>query len=226
MVPRFTYHYVTDATSKDPKTGLAKSYDIDGVPLTTYLINNAIESESNHHWMGLVVLAMGLMALAARTGKAPWAEYWPLLLIGIAAFIFLLADTESWPVGPKNFWVAWENPEVFQHRLAGFVCIGFAFFELQVRKERQENGRLTLVFPLMCALGGAVLLTHSHAITNVKENSLIELSHAPLGVFAVLAGWSRWLELRLPEGHRAIPSWIWPACFVLIGLGLLNYREV
>jgi len=52
------------------------------------------------------------------------------------------------------------------------------------------------------------------------------LSHVPLGVTAVLAGWSRWLELRLPQAHRAIPSWIWPACFVLIGLGLLNYREM
>ena len=169
---------------------------------------------------------MGLMALLARTGKAPWAEYWPLLLMGIAAFIFLLADTESWPVGPKSYWVAWANPEVFQHRLAGFVCVGFAFFELRIRKQRRENDRLTLVFPLMCALGGAVLLTHSHPTTNVKENLLVELSHVPLGVTAVLAGWSRWLELRLPQAHRAIPSWIWPACFVLIGLGLLNYREM
>lgn len=226
VVPRLNYRYVTDASNRDPKTGRAKGYDVDGLPLTTYLINNAIESESNHHWMGLIVLAMGLMALLARTGKVPWAKRWPLLLIGVAAFIFLLADTESWPVGPKNYWVAWADPEVFQHRLAGFVCIGFALFESRVRKAPRENDRMTLVFPLMCALGGAVLLTHSHAVTNVKENLLVELSHVPLGVFAVLAGWSRWLELRLPEGHRAAPSWIWPACFVLIGLGLLNYREM
>ena len=74
--------------------------------------------------------------------------------------------------------------------------------------------------------GGAVLLTHQHAISNVKENSLVELSHVPMGVPAVFAGWARWLELRLPRENRAIASWIWPICFVLIGAGLLNYREM
>ena len=71
-----------------------------------------------------------------------------------------------------------------------------------------------------------MLLTHSHAITNVKEEMLAELSHMPLGVLGVMAGWSRWLELRLPPKDRAIPAWIWPVCFVLIGVGLLNYREI
>ena len=85
---------------------------------------------------------------------------------------------------------------------------------------------MALVFPLMCAAGGAVLLTHQHAISNVKENLLVELTHVPMGVVAVFAGWARWLELRLPEEDRAIPSWIWPFCFVLIGAGLLNYREM
>jgi putative copper resistance protein D len=83
-----------------------------------------------------------------------------------------------------------------------------------------------MVFPLMCAVGGAVLLTHSHGFAYVKENLLVELSHVPMGVIAVFAGWARWLELRLPQNDRAIPAWIWPACFILIGAGLLNYREI
>jgi len=202
------------------------AYDIDGVPLTWQRIASSEESESNHHWMGIVVLAMGLLALLARTGKAPWAEYWPLLLIGIAIFIFVRADTESWPVGPQGFWACWLKPEVFQHRAAALVCIGFAFFELRVRRKGQANSPMALVFPLMCAAGGALLLTHSHPITSVKENLLIELSHVPMGVFAVFAGWARWLELRLPAEDRAISAWIWPVCFVLIGAGLLNYREI
>ena len=228
-VPRLNYHFIpeTDPATGEPLQAAAvKAVNVDGVPLTPRLINNSIESESNHHWMGLVVLAMGLLALLARTGKAPWAEYWPLLLIGIAIFIFLLADTECWPVGWKGFWACWADPEVFQHRMAGIVCVGFAVFELRVRKQKKENDPWAMVFPLMCALGGAVLLTHSHAIVNVKENLLVELSHVPMGLIAVFAGWARWLELRLPEKDRAIPSWIWPACFVLIGLGLLNYREM
>jgi putative copper resistance protein D len=232
-VPRLSYAYLAEAGSTAGEsasgavlTGVAPRYDIDGRALTPQNISDAIESESNHHWMGLVVLAMGLLALLARTGKAPWAEYWPLLLIGIAVFIFLQADTQCWPVGPVGFWACWTNPEVFQHRIAAFVCVGFGVFEVLARKQRKANDPLALVFPLMCALGGAVLLTHSHAITNVKENMLVELSHVPMGVAAVFAGWSRWLEVRLPEKYNRIPSWVWPVCFVLIGVGLLNYREM
>ena len=232
-IPRLTYEYVAEAATPEPAAAAGATspqkqptYNVDGVPLTTRLINNSIESESNHHWMGVVVLAMGLLALLARTGKAPWAEYWPLLLIGIAIFIFLQADTECWPVGWKSFGACWADPEVFQHRLAALVCVGFAVFELRVRQQKRDGGKMALVFPLMCAAGGAVLLTHQHAISNVKENLLVELSHVPMGVIAVFAGWARWLELRLPEENRAIPSWIWPICFVLIGAGLLNYREM
>ena len=76
-------------------------------------------SEYNHHWMGMIVIAMGILALLARTGQAPWAEYWPLLMIGIAIFIFLRGDPECWPLGPKSFWATWANPEIFQHRAGG-----------------------------------------------------------------------------------------------------------
>jgi putative copper resistance protein D len=214
------------ATVSELPNKIPVAYNTDGQRLTAQTIAWAMESESNHHWMGLVVLAMGLLALLARTGKANWAEYWPLLLVGIAIFIFVQADTECWPVGWKGFWECWANPEAFQHRLAALVCIAFAVFELRVRKRRRENDRMALIFPLMCAAGGAVLLTHSHAITNVKENLLVELSHVTMGLLAVFAGWARWLELRLPPADRKIPSWIWPICLVLIGAGLLNYREM
>jgi putative copper resistance protein D len=224
-MPRLAYRYVRAASGAGPAPA-ALAYNVDGVPLSPRLINYAIESESNHHWIGLVVLAMGLLAVLARTGRAPWAQYWPLLLIGIAVFIFLQADSECWPIGWKGFGACWVDPEVFQHRIAAVVCVGFGVFELRVRKRMKENNSLALVFPLMTAVGGAILLTHSHAISNVKESLLVELSHVPMGVLAVFAGWSRWLELRLPEKDRAIPSWIWPVCFVLIGAMLLNYREM
>jgi putative copper resistance protein D len=231
-LPRLKYEYVAEAgsTRREPNTKTpvavpSHARDVNGVLLSAYQINNAIESESNHHWMGLVVLAMGLLALLARTGTT-WAEYWPLLLIGITLFIFIQADTECWPAGPQGFWACWAHPEDFQHRIAGLVCVGFAIFEARVRRRCKTDDPLALVFPLMCAVGGAVLLTHSHAISNVKENLLVELNHIPMGILAVFAGWTRWLELRLPEGDRGIPSWIWPACFVLIGMGLLNYREM
>jgi putative copper resistance protein D len=57
---------------------------------------------------------------------------------------------------------------------------------------------------------------------------LAELSHTPLAVLGVTAAWSRWLELRLPAENRArfAMAGIWPVCFLLIGVVLLNYREM
>jgi copper resistance protein D len=105
------------------------------------------------------------------------------------------------------------------------LCIGFAIFELRVRRTPGQAGWPALIFPMICAAGAALLLTHSHDNSNLREEMLAEFSHTPMAVLGVMAGWSRWLELRLPEEDRGYASWIWPVCFVLIGAGLLNYRE-
>ena len=52
--------------------------------------------------------------------------------------------------------------------------------------------------------GGVLLLAHTHAIGNVKEALLVELSHLPLAVLAVIGGCARWTELRGPE---ALTRW-------------------
>jgi len=196
------------------------------MPVSRGDLNDMRWSEYNHHWLGLIVVAMGVHAVLARTGRAPWAEYWPLLMIGIAIFIFVRGDPECWPTGPRSFWATWAKPEVFQHRVAALVCIAFAIFELRVRRRPADGSILPLIFPLLCAVGAALLLTHSHGTAYMREESLAELSHVPMGVLGVMAGWSRWLELRLPAEDRTIPSWVWPVCFVLIGVGLVNYREI
>jgi len=212
--------------SDDDPTRKTIAYTSEGSPLSIRSIADKQWSEYNHHWMGVIVLGMGLLALLARTGHAKWAENWPLLMIGIGIFIFFRGDPDTWPLGPKSFWATWADPEIFQHRAAALLCIAFAIFELRVRRNPAHQGVLPLIFPLLCAVGAALLLTHSHGTTNVREETLAELSHTPLAVAGVVAGWSRWLELRLPTEDRAIPSWIWPLCFVIIGAGLLNYREL
>lgn len=184
-------------------------------------------SEYNHHWAGLVVLMIGFLAFAARAGHAPWARNWPLMFLGLAAFLFFRNDPDTWPIGPNGFWESFADPEVVQHRVFLVLIIVFAIFEWGVQTGRVISQRAALVFPIVCALGGALLLTHSHALGNIKEELLVELSHVPLALLGVAAGWSRWLELRLPaeDRTRRVLSWIWPVCFILIGAVLLNYRE-
>jgi putative copper resistance protein D len=182
-------------------------------------------SEYNHNWSGLLVAAMGILAVLARSGRAPWARHWPLAFVGLAVFLLLRADPENWPLGPNGFFESFSAADVTQHRIFVLLILIFAAFEWGVQNNKFKSKVPALVFPAVCALGGAVLLTHSHAVGNLKEETLIELTHIPLAIFAVIAGWTRWMEIRLPDFQRSLTSRIWPVCFVLIGMALLFYRE-
>ena len=185
-------------------------------------------SEYNHHWSGLFVLAIGVLSLLNQAGLR-WARHWPLLFLGLAAFLFVRSDPEVWPLGEIGFFASFRDIEVLQHRLFVLLIAAFGIFEWRVRTGHDVKPWARLVFPLLCAGGGVLLLTHSHAIANLKDQLLIELTHTPLALTGIVAGWSRWLELRLdptanPVAQR-IAGWVWPVCFILVGCMLLNYRE-
>ena len=83
-------------------------------------------------------------------------------MIGIAVFIFLRGDPECSPWAQRVSGRHGPRPKSFQHRAAAFICIAFAIFELRVRRNPAQQGMLPLIFPLICAVGAALLLTHSH----------------------------------------------------------------
>jgi putative copper resistance protein D len=198
------------------------------VPGQSYSPNTPADiawSEYNHHWAGIVVLAAGFLATGASFSKWRWTRHWPLAFIGLAVFLFLRADAENWPLGPRGFWESFLAAEVLQHRIFVLLIVVFAVFEWGIQTGRLSSQRAAMVFPMVCALGGVLLLAHTHSLGNVKEELLAELSHIPLGLAAILAGWSRWLELRLPDKNRFIPAKIWPICLVLVGIILMLYRE-
>ena len=182
-------------------------------------------SEYNHHWAGIMVLLIGLLALAERAGIAPWARHWPLIFIALAVFLFLRSDPEVWPLGDIGLIESFRDPEVVQHRIFVALIAGFGIFEWRVRTGRIRAPGAALVFPLISALGGALLLTHSHALSNVKDQLLIEITHVPLALLGITAGWARWLELRLGPPWNRAAAWVWPIAFVLVGVVLLLYRE-
>jgi putative copper resistance protein D len=183
-------------------------------------------SEFNHHWAGLVVLLAGILALLSRLRFAGWARHWPLAFAALALFLFLRADPENWPLGPRPFWASFSQTDVLQHRLYAVLVAGFAVFEWGAQTGRWKSARAAWVFPAVCALGGALLLLHAHALGNVKDALLIEISHTPIALLGVTAAWARWLELRLLDRRDAgIASRVWPVCLMLVGLILVNYRE-
>ncbi|HEY6305359.1 MAG TPA: CopD family protein [Candidatus Angelobacter sp.] len=200
-----------------------------GLPLPSIHVPNAPAdiawSEYNHHWAGVFVLLVGLLAGVAQTRRFSGARYWPLLFIGLAALIFLRADPEGWPLGADSFSESIQDGGVLQHKAFAVLLVMFAIFELRVQLGKRSFPAAVYVFPAVCALGGALLLTHAHVLDNLKEQLLVELSHTPIAIAAVLAGWSRWLQVRLLKDDSMLAARIWPVCFVAIGAILLNYRE-
>jgi putative copper resistance protein D len=181
-------------------------------------------SEYNHHWAGIMVLLVGLAALLDATGRVRLARHWPLVFLGLAGFILVRSDPEVWPLGGIGVLEGLRDPEVVQHKLAGLLVVGFALAEWWVRLGR-IRGRLRYVLPSAMVAGGILLLTHTHAISNIKEALLVELSHLPLAVLAVVGGCARFAELRGPAEVSRVARWVWPVCLVLIGMLLILYRE-
>lgn len=182
-------------------------------------------SEYNHHWAGLILLVMGALAVLARYRNFAYARHWPLACIGLAVFLLLRADPENWPLGPNGFWESFTSADVAQHRFFILLIVLFAAFEWGVQTGRLASEKAALVFPAICSIGGALLLTHTHALYNTREELLAELSHVPLAWLAVLAGWARWLDIRLPPHSPRIAARIWPVSLLLVGVVLLLYRE-
>ncbi len=188
--------------------------------------NDIAWSEYNHHWAGLIVALAGVLALLSRYRRFRWARYWPLSFAALAVLILLRADAEGWPLGPRSFWKTFSEPDVLVHRLAALLVLLFAVFECGVQAGKIRAVWATFVFPAMCALGAALLLTHSHGLANVKEELLGEITHSGVALLGLTAGWARWLELRLPEQRSSrIAAMVWPLFLMLAGLLLLDYRE-
>jgi putative copper resistance protein D len=184
-------------------------------------------SEYNHHWAGLIVLTAGLLALISRHRWAHWARFWPLTFVGLAVFIILRADPENWPLGPRPFWQSFSAPDVLQHRFGAIMVLVFAAFECAVQAGKLRARWATYVFPAMCAVGAAMLMTHEHSPTDAKQALLAEMSHTSIALVGITAGWGRWLELRLPACRMAtVSGYLSPLCLTVAGLILLNYREI
>ena len=190
-------------------------FDIDVVGVSVF----------NHRFAGILLVAMALLAIAERAGVARWARNWPLLMLVLGVFVGVHADRQAWPFGRMGFVESFVDPEIIQHRIAGVLVCAFAFFEWAVRTERLPPARAGLVFPGVSLLGGALLVLHSHAGVGIKYEFLIQLTHLPIAILGVLAGASRWLELRLPGREGRALGWIWPPALLGIGLILVGYWE-
>jgi putative copper resistance protein D len=182
-------------------------------------------SEFGHNVSGLFILALGVLATLEGNGWARWARHWPLLIVGLTGFVAWSLDPEGWQTGRVGFWEHLLSPEVLQHRLMLALTALFGIAEWWVRTARGARSRWRYAFPLVCLASGTLLLTHVHEVGDAKSAFLMELAHLPLGLVLLVAGWARWLELRLPPASGARYGRVWGPALALFGLLLVFYRE-
>lgn len=186
-------------------------------------------SDYNHSVAGIFLTAMGLVAMLSYVRRFSWAQYWPLGFIGLSIFLFFRSDAETWPLGPIGFWEStFGNGEVFQHRIATLLAFVLGYMELRARTDPKAQ-KLRYLFPVLCAFGGILLLTHAHAEFELKSEFLIQSTHTTMGLLAVIMASGRWLELRLatPQGYveGRIAGFVAILAMFSIGNILMFYRE-
>jgi putative copper resistance protein D len=191
-------------------------------------------SNYNHNISGIFLTVMSFFAMLSYL-KSPGAffdrffaliKFWPFGFVLLGIFLFFRSDAETWPLGPIGFWEStFNNGEVLQHRIATLLVFVLGIIEIRARMQSNQNPRLPLVFPVLAAFGGLMLLTHSHVGFQAKSAFLIQVGHTAMGVFALILATGRWLELKLDKPGKDIAGFVSVAALFQMGLILMFYRE-
>ena len=181
-------------------------------------------SNYSHNAAGLILLVMSLASLAGPTLGVRFSRHWPLGLLGLAAFIYLRASANegTWPFGDTP--IAAVDAEGLQHRIAALLVVAMGLLEWRARGSRPGTP-LTYFFPVLCFVGAALLLTHSHRTFQLKDGYLVQVTHSSMGALAGLVAVGRWLEIRLPPGPGRLAGTLASLAMLAIALILVFYRE-
>jgi putative copper resistance protein D len=183
-------------------------------------------SNFSHNVAGLLLLGMSVLAIAGRSQRGGWGRHWPLGFIGLGVFVFLRTSANDmvWPFGPRSVWATMlGDAEVLQHRLGALLVVLLGVVEWRAR--RRPTGRWSYLFPVLAAVGGLLLLTHSHAAFEPRRYYLIQVTHTTMGALAVLMACARLLELRLPAPGNRLAGAVSNLAMLLIALVLVFYQE-
>ncbi len=193
-------------------------------------------SNYNHNISGIFLTTMSFFAMLSYIKELSFlsgikkilafTQYWPVGFVGLGIFLFFRSDAETWPLGPIGFWDStFNNGEVLQHRIATLLVFTLGVMELRARLSKNASTLLIYSFPVLCAFGGLMLLTHSHIGFQPKSAFLIQVGHTAMGVFSLILACGRWLELKLDNPGKQVAGFVSVAALFVIGLILMFYRE-
>jgi putative copper resistance protein D len=184
-------------------------------------------SNYSHNVAGLFLLGMSLVTLAGWQ-RPGWGRHAPLALVALAGFVFLRtsASEGTWPFGPTPVLEnALGNAEAMQHRIGAGLALALGLVEWRARTAAAPATVLRYLFPFLAAVGGVVLLMHSHTPFEPKGDYLIQVTHTVMGALAVLVAVGRWLELRTASRLGRAGGAASAMALLLLALVLLFYRE-
>jgi copper resistance protein D len=126
----------------------------------------------NHRGAGWFIFFWGLTALIAglEWPRRTWLRFVPpLTLLGLAEFLFLRNDPETWPIGPIGFWVSLRDPEDLQHRVFVLLILVIAVVELLRAADRLSPLLQKFALPALALFGGIYLFFHKHGGSEMAQ---------------------------------------------------------
>lgn len=178
-------------------------------------------SEMNHRVAGTFLVAVAAATLwgQLRPARVPAAA---VLWIVFGLYLFVSADPEAWPLGPRRFAEIFEDSLVVQHKLLALIPIALGLADLARRFHLLSAGITAIAVALLSALGGGMLFLHDHE--GGIHLDRVFWQHAAIGLAGLLAAGVLAVVNRRP-GAEPLARWTWLATLATVGILLLFYVE-
>jgi putative copper resistance protein D len=188
-------------------------------------------AEFTHHWSGVFVILLGLFWLGqsiSRPDRKFFVRSWPVLLIPFGAFISYMADPEVWILHTYTVREILSDTQVLEHQMGAVMVFVLAVLGLRDGGRPAELRPLGYALPILMIAGSLMLLGHAHSSLGISEDltSLVNMEHAIIGSLGLMAGLTRWMQVRQLPGAPAFRL-IWPGAIVMLGVFMaFFYREL
>ncbi len=172
-------------------------------------------SNQGHIMEGLILGAVGVLALMDAFGVAPWTKTaWPILLL-IAGLLLLGLLYSRHPF--EDWQAIWRDAQQRQHTIiASAILLGGA-----AELWRSSRAAWAFVWPAVATLIGVLFLTHAQHGTGKAVVKAV-WQHRILGVTIMVAGLSRLAEVITGANILSI---LWPLALLAAATQLILYRE-
>ena len=172
-------------------------------------------SDQGHRVEGVLLAAVGILAILSGAGVAWAATAWPILIVVAGVTLLVLIYLRH----PRSDWPAiWSDPQQRQHTLLATALVVASPAELLGQR---AGGLWMYAWPAALILIGALFLTHTQHGQGQAVARAVRL-HRILGGTIMLGGILRLADISTASG---VFVFLWPFALLAAAAQLLIYRE-